>query len=51
MKIAFFDAKAYDRPSFDEQGERYGITFKYFETGMNLSSSFVSFWNFCCQGS
>ena len=35
MKIAFFDAKPYDKPSFDEQGERCGITFKYFETKLN----------------
>ena len=32
MKIAFFDAKPYDKPSFDRYGERAGITFKYFES-------------------
>ena len=32
MKIAFFDAKAYDMPSFDRFGGEAGITFKYFET-------------------
>lgn len=35
MKIAFFDAKPYDKPSFDEHGKRHGITFKYFETKLN----------------
>ncbi|MBE6570455.1 MAG: 2-hydroxyacid dehydrogenase [Ruminococcaceae bacterium] len=32
MKIAFFDAKPYDKPSFDRYGEMYGIVFKYYET-------------------
>lgn len=32
MKIAFFDAKAYDMSSFDRFGGEAGITFKYFET-------------------
>lgn len=32
MKIAFFDTKPYDKPSFDKYGEKYGIDFKYFET-------------------
>ena len=35
MKIAFFDTKPYDRPSFDKFGQEYGITFKYFETKLN----------------
>ncbi len=35
MKIAFFDAKPYDRPSFDRYGEQNGIRFKYFETKLN----------------
>ncbi|MEE1024671.1 MAG: 2-hydroxyacid dehydrogenase [Acutalibacteraceae bacterium] len=35
MKIAFFDAKPYDKPSFDKYGKEYGITFKYFETKLN----------------
>lgn len=30
MKIAFFDAKPYDRKSFDEENEHYGYTIKYF---------------------
>ncbi|MBE6588766.1 MAG: 2-hydroxyacid dehydrogenase [Ruminococcaceae bacterium] len=32
MKVAFFDAKPYDKPSFDKYGEENGIRFKYFET-------------------
>lgn len=32
MKIAFFDAKPYDKPSFDKFGEEHGVKFKYFET-------------------
>ena len=32
MKIAFFDTKLYDKPSFDKYGKENGIEFKYFET-------------------
>jgi len=35
MRIAFFDAKAYDKPSFDKFGKENGIEFKYFETKLN----------------
>ena len=35
MKFAFFDAKPYDKPSFDRFGGANGITFKYFETKLN----------------
>ena len=35
MRIAFFDAKAYDKPSFDKFAKKFGITFKYFETKLN----------------
>ena len=35
MKIAFFDTKPYDRPSFDRYGEEKGVIFKYFETKLN----------------
>ena len=35
MKIAFFDAKPYDKPSFDKYGEAAGINFKYFEAKLN----------------
>ncbi len=32
MKIAFFDTKPYDRPSFERYGRQQGITFKFYET-------------------
>ena len=32
MKIAFFDTKPYDKPSFEKYGKMNGIVFKYFET-------------------
>lgn len=32
MKIAFFDAKPYDKPSFDRYASEKGIEIKYFET-------------------
>lgn len=35
MKIAFFDTKPYDKPSFNKYGDEYGIQFKYFETKLN----------------
>ena len=35
MKIAFFDTKPYDKPSFDKYGNERGVKFKYFETKLN----------------
>ncbi len=35
MKFAFFDAKPYDKPSFEKYGFELGIKFKYFETKLN----------------
>ncbi|MBQ6824217.1 MAG: 2-hydroxyacid dehydrogenase [Clostridia bacterium] len=35
MKIAFFDAKPYDKPSFERYGGDAGIQFKFFETKLN----------------
>ena len=35
MKIAFFDAKQYDKPSFEKFGQEYGVSFKYYETKLN----------------
>ncbi|MBQ3149679.1 MAG: 2-hydroxyacid dehydrogenase [Clostridia bacterium] len=35
MKVAFFDAKPYDKPSFDRYGAENSIEFKYFETKLN----------------
>ena len=40
MKFAFFDAKSYDKVSFDKYGSENGIEFKYFET--KLSEDTVS---------
>lgn len=35
MKIAFFDTKPYDKPSFEQFGAENGIEFKYFEAKLN----------------
>ena len=35
MKIAFFDTKPYDKPSFEKFGGERGVTFKYYETKLN----------------
>ena len=35
MKIAFFDTKPYDRPSFTEFGEKYGVEYTFYETKLN----------------
>jgi len=35
MKIAFFDAKPYDKPAFEKYGKEHGVDFKYFETKLN----------------
>ncbi|MBQ8578809.1 MAG: 2-hydroxyacid dehydrogenase [Clostridia bacterium] len=35
MKIAFFDAKPYDRPSFDAFAAERDMTIKYYETKLN----------------
>lgn len=35
IKIALFDAKPYDLPSFKKYGEKYGVLFKFFETKLN----------------
>ncbi len=32
MKVAFFDAKPYDKPSFERYGEAAGLRFKFYET-------------------
>lgn len=38
MKYAFFDTKAYDKPSFDAYGSRAGINFKYYETKLDIDT-------------
>ncbi len=35
MKIAFFDTKQYDKPSFDKYAKEHGVDIKYFETKLN----------------
>ena len=35
MKVAFFDAKPYDKPGFDHHAQEAGIEIKYFETHLN----------------
>lgn len=39
MKFAFFDAKAYDKPSFEKYGTEKNITFKFFETKLTLDTA------------
>ncbi len=38
MKIAFFDAKPYDKPSFEKFGSARGVEFKYFEAKLNADT-------------
>lgn len=42
MKIAFFDAKDYDKPAFDLYANEKGITIKYFETKLNEDTVYLS---------
>ena len=35
MRIAFFDTKPYDKPSFERLGALHGVSFKFFETKLN----------------
>ena len=35
IEVAFYDAKAYDKPSFDRCGAARGVRFKYLETKLN----------------
>ena len=35
IRVAFFDAKAYDKPSFEQYGGQHGVRFKYLETKLN----------------
>ena len=35
IKVAFFDAKAYDKPSFEHYGCAHNISFRYLETKLN----------------
>ncbi len=38
MKIAFFDTKPYDKPSFEKYGEAAGIRFKFFESRLTADT-------------
>ena len=42
MKVAFFDAKNYDKPSFDKFAQAAGIKIKYFETKLNEDTAFLA---------
>lgn len=42
MKIAFFDAKNYDKPPFDKFSQAAGIKIKYFETKLNEDTAFLA---------
>lgn len=35
ITVAFFDAKDYDKPSFEQYGSQHGIRFRYLETKLN----------------
>ena len=35
IKVAFYDTKAYDKPSFGHYGEQNGIQFHFLETKLN----------------
>ena len=35
IKVAFYDTKAYDRPSFERQGNLHEVQFKFLETKLN----------------
>lgn len=39
MRLAFFDTKPYDKPSFDKYSAQYGIEVKYFETKLNADTA------------
>lgn len=39
MRIAFFDTKPYDKPSFDKYSAQHGIEIKYFETKLNADTA------------
>ena len=39
MKVAFFDTKEYDRPSFERYGAEYGVDFRFFDTKLNADTA------------
>lgn len=42
MKIAFFDAKSYDKPSFDKYSSAEDIEIKYYETKLNEDTVYLA---------
>ena len=38
MRIAFFDTKPYDRPSFEKHAREAGVTIKFYETKLNADT-------------
>ena len=38
IKVAFFDTKAYDKPSFEQYGGKHGVEFRYLETKLNADT-------------
>ena len=38
-KIAFFDAKPYDKPGFEKYGPPAGIEFKYYESKLDADTA------------
>lgn len=42
LKIAFFDAKQYDRDFFDEENKRYGFDIKYFQSRLSENNVIVT---------
>ena len=39
MKLAFFDTKPYDRPSFERRCSEKGIDIKFFDTKLNADTA------------
>ena len=42
IKVAFYDAKAYDKPSFERYGGEKGISFRFLETKLNEDTAALS---------
>ena len=35
IKVAFYDTKEYDKPSFEQYGKQHNIEFRFLETKLN----------------
>lgn len=42
IKVAFYDAKEYDKVSFEHYGEQHDIQFSFFETKLNEDTNSFS---------